>query len=159
METFRSDIFQVPAATYAKACLSRKAGPGTLLLIIVPVAAGIVAGFADMRWWLVTLMLLLLVYPMAMTMAWFAMMGKPAMAMRLRPQRWTISTDGVLSLEFFHFDHDEEPEPVNTEIASIASVSPQGQYTAVRLRPGSRFDFLLVPSRMMPQTILNFFCE
>lgn len=158
METFRSDIFQVPAATYAKACLSRKAGSGTVLLII-PVAIGAIAGFADIRWWLVTLMLLLLVYPMAITMAWLSMMGKPAMAMRLRPQRWTIAADGNMSLEFFHFEREDNPEPVNTETASIASISPQGQYTAVRLKPGNRFDFLLIPSRMMPPTILNTYCE
>ena len=158
MEKFTTDIFQVPAATYAKACLSRKAGPGTVLLGI-PVAAGAIAGFADVRWWLVTLMLLLLVYPMAITMAWLSLMGKPAMAMRLRPQRWTMTADGNISLEFFHFEHEENPEPVNTESASIASVAPKGQYTAVSLKNGSRFDFLLIPSRMMPPTILNTFCE
>ncbi len=153
-----TEIFTVPAASYASAYGSRHLGTWAAVLAL-PLLASIIAGFFDIRWWFVGLMLLLIVCPMAVAMAWISLIGRPSMALRLRPQQWTFNDDGKIHVDFFHFDRSEHPEAIASENVCIASVSPGSRYTTVRLQPGARFDLLLIPAAMLPAAILNTFSE
>lgn len=158
----RTDIFTVPAKAYATAYARQHAGAWVAALA-VPVLAAVVAGFYDMRWWIVGLMALMIVYPMVLTMAWLTLTGRPSMAMRLRPQQWTFGNGGSLDVDFFRFDvvADEAAgrSPVGEVTSAISAVKPCGAYYAVRLVAGAPFDILLIPSRMMPTELLNDYPE
>ena len=117
------------------------------------------AGFGDMRWWLVGLMGIFIVIPMAMSMAWFIATGRRDMAMRLRPQSIEADNDAV-TINFYPFEYDNE-NPValqNVVITTnqiITSVTGT-RYTTLRLKPGEPFDFILIPTdKIPPGTILE----
>ena len=152
-----SDIFTIPAKVYASAYARHRAGMWVAVLAI-PLIAAVVAGFHDIRWWLVGLMALMIVYPMVLTMAWFALLGRADMASRLRPQRCTFTDDGCIAVDFLHFNPEDGHEPVDSEHARIVSADNHGRYTELRLAD-SRFDILLIPAQKVPDHILNITTE
>lgn len=158
MELNQSEIFTVPAKEYAKAMASRHSGM-LAAAAIVPILILAIAGFYDLRWWLVGLMLLMLVYPMMLTIGWFAVTGRPSMGLLLRPQRWSFGNGNSIHISFYRFDTDKNHEPVDSENVVVDSVDYGSRYCTLRLKPGSRFDVLLIPSGIVPQAFLNAFTE
>lgn len=153
-----SQIYRVPPSAYARAYL-RRHGTIPAIVIALLVATTLVAGFADMRWWLVGLMGIFIVIPMAMSMAWFIATGRRDMAVRLRPQSIEAANDAV-TINFYPFEYDDE-NPValqNVVITTnqiITSVTGT-RYTTLRLKPGEPFDFILIPTdKIPPGTILE----
>lgn len=153
-----SDIFSISPQTYAKARTRQYACVWAAVLAI-PVIIAIVAGFYDIRWWFVGLIVIFIVYPMAITMAWFSLTGSPSMTLLLRPQRWTFRKDRRVDIEFFHFDTEENPEPAERLTVAILSVNAGSRYIVLRTMPGQRFGLILIPVAFMPPEYLNLYSE
>lgn len=158
MDTATSEIFSIPAKAYAAARARRYAGAWATALAL-PLIAALIAGFYDMRWWFVGLMALFILYPMMLTMAWFTLTGSPAMALLLRPQRWTFNGDKSIYIEFFHFDTEEHPEPVDRRTVTVRDVASGGRFSTVKAAPNQQFDILLIPSGLVPPEFLNICSE
>ena len=164
--------FSVCATAYVKVAARRR------LWCIIPLPAlallaCAVAGFADMRWWYVGLMLLFIVFPMVLSFTWIVMAAHPAMRWLLRPQCWTFSP-GAVEVDFFHFppagpdtsdrsdrtDNTDSPDGLNSdipvehlhiELRDITEAETVGQYRVLDLsgRP-LKIDFLLIPNELVP---------
>lgn len=147
-------VFSIPAQEYVKATARRRLGAAAWLPALL-LAAAVPAGFADSRWWYVGLMAALIIYPMALSMAWFALVGHQSMELLLRPQRWTLS-DGTLTVEFMHYltaKGDSAPsEPtVKASLSFPAAILDDAEHgrrlTLVPAPENShRIKFLLIPA-------------
>lgn len=98
MNTTDSDnkrqIFLPRAADYARI------ESGAVMRIILPavvliVLASGVGAVCDARWLIVGLMLLFIVVPMAILLLWLRLTGRTDIRIRLRPQMWNVSREGV----------------------------------------------------------------
>jgi len=160
--TENTGAFSIPAASYAAVYARRYAALG-LTIAALPLLCAIVAGFSDIRWWLIALMCLLIVYPMVLTMAWLALMARPAMSMRLRPQVWHFLPGGGFAVDFLRCARNGEDNSYAPEIAASLTISSNeitkaavsGRFYALYLRQGCDFDFLLIPSALMPEALVN----
>lgn len=153
-----TDIYRVPPSAYARAYL-RRHGTFPAVIAAILIATAFIAGFSDMRWWLVGLMAIFIVIPMAMSMAWFIATGRRDMALRLRPQSIIYGPDAV-TINFFPFEYDNEnPAPVQSVVIKknrIYAVVIGSRYTNLRLKPDEAFDFILIPTdKVPPGTILE----
>lgn len=151
--------FTPSASAYAAAYVRRKAGL-VLGCILPPVIAAAIAGLFDMRWWFVGLMLLFIVLPMALSMAWFTLIAKPEMAVRLRPQKWNFTPDGGAEIEFYRFPATDDTEDTfvladtfSFTPSDITDIVEEGNNTRFCLHKGSRFDILLIPTPLCPPAI------
>lgn len=158
MELPKSEVFSVPAWRYAKLASGRYDKYAGAIIVPATVFLGI-AGMDDWRWWIIALMLLFLVFPMLATIGWFAIVGRPEMALLTRPQQWTFGGRGEILVRFYRFDREKDPEPVDSLSAEVAEISLGKKYDTVRLKQGSRFDVLLIPSGQLPEVFLNTFTE
>lgn len=158
MELPKNEVFSVPAWRYAKLAAERY--DKYALAIIIPTAVTLGnAGMDDWRWWIVALMVFFLVYPMFVTIGWFSIVGRPEMALLTRPQQWTFGGRGEILVRFYRFDRKKDPEPVDSLSAEVAKINFGKKYDTVRLKQGSRFDVLLIPSGQLPEVFLNAFTE
>lgn len=158
MENPTSDIFSISPHTYAKARARKYAGAWAVALVL-PVIAAVIAGFYDMRWWFVGLIVLFIIYPMVLTMAWFSLTGSPSMALLLRPQRCTFRRDRKVDIEFFHFDTEENPEPADRITVAISDADAGSRYITLKASPGQRLGLILIPVSQMPPEYLNLYSE
>lgn len=158
MELPKSEVFSVPAWRYAKLASGRYDKYAGAIIVPAIVFLGI-AGMDDWRWWIIALMLLFLVFPMLATLGWFAIVGRPEMALLTRPQQWTFGGRGEILVRFYRFDREKDPEPVDSLSAEVAEISFGKKYDTVSLKQGSRFDVLLIPSGQLPEVFLNTFTE
>ncbi len=154
----KRETFTVPAAAYA-AVYARRYGAVTMAVAAAPLIAAMIAGFSDIRWWIIALMALFIVYPMVLVMAWLALTGKPSMATRLRPQCWHFMPDNDIAVDFLSFPKDEEEQTtVSTcriSTAQIVRSCRYGKRTALFLAKDAPFDFLLIPSDLVPDYIID----
>ena len=158
MELPKSEVFSVPVWRYAKLASGRYDKSAGAIIVPAIVFLGI-AGMDDWRWWIIALMLLFLVFPMLATLGWFAIVGRPEMALLTRPQQWTFGGRGEILVRFYRFDREKDPEPVDSLSAEVAEISFGKKYDTVSLKQGSRFDVLLIPSGQLPEVFLNTFTE
>ncbi len=158
MELPKSEVFSVPVWRYAKLASGRYDKYAGAIIVPAIVFLGI-AGMDDWRWWIIALMLLFLVFPMLATLGWFAIVGRPEMALLTRPQQWTFGGRGEILVRFYRFDREKDPEPVDSLSAEVAEISFGKKYDTVSLKQGSRFDVLLIPSGQLPEVFLNTFTE
>ena len=158
MELPKSEVFSVPVWRYAKLASGRYDKYAGAIIVPAIVFLGI-AGMDDWRWWIIALMLLFLVFPMRATLGWFAIVGRPEMALLTRPQQWTFGGRGEILVRFYRFDREKDPEPVDSLSAEVAEISFGKKYDTVSLKQGSRFDVLLIPSGQLPEVFLNTFTE
>ncbi len=158
MELPKSEVFSVPVWRYAKLASGRYDKYAGAIIVPAIVFLGI-AGMDDWRWWIIALMLLFLVFPMLATIGWFAIVGRPEMALLTRPQQWTFGGRGEILVRFYRFDREKDPEPVDSLSAEVAEISFGKKYDTVSLKQGSRFDVLLIPSGQLPEVFLNTFTE
>lgn len=153
-----SDTFTIPSSAYT-AVYARRYGAAALAVAALPLLLAIVAGFSDVRWWIIALMTLFIVYPMVLTMAWLAMMAKSSMTQRLRPQRWEFMPDGGFKAEFLHYPKDDEEQTVAASCTidrkQIAALRRYGSRSAFVLVKDAPFDFLLIPSDLVPDYIID----
>lgn len=151
-----TDIYKVPASAYASTYLRKQCTiPAVVFGMLLAVA--FIAGFNDVRWWLVGLMAIFVVAPMAVAMAWFIATGRKDMAIRLRPQ--SIETDGnALTVSFYPFEYDEENlqaiDSVVIDKQNMAAVVYGSKYTRISLQQDKPFDFILIPNEALPQATL-----
>lgn len=158
MKLPKSEVFSVPVWRYAKLASGRYDKYAGAIIVPAIVFLGI-AGMDDWRWWIIALMLLFLVFPMLATLGWFAIVGRPEMALLTRPQQWTFGGRGEILVRFYRFDREKDPEPVDSLSAEVAEISFGKKYDTVSLKQGSRFDVLLIPSGQLPEVFLNTFTE
>lgn len=134
-EGIGGDLFKPEARDYARAELAG------LWRVMVPVVALIVAATAvgaafDVRWLFVGLMVLFVLTPMAMFFVWLRLTGRTDMRLRLRPQRWTVSKEG-LRIDFYAFDEDAQGEALSTMVIGrdeIESLERHGEAYYLRTR-------------------------
>lgn len=144
-------LFRVPAAEFVKATASRRLWSVAWIPAMLLIAAGI-AGTADSRFWFLGLMLLFIVYPMAMSMAWFRLVGHPSMEYLLRPQTWLIDGDSLIVRFHNYHSDDEEGEPTVKETIAFSSgildeAETHRKFTLIPAPENKfRIQFLLIPA-------------
>ncbi len=148
--------YRVPPSAYIKEYLF-KYGRLPALVVLALLSVAFIAGFSDMRWWLIGLMGLFVVVPMMITMGCFIAVGRKDMALRLHPQSVSQTADGI-ELSFYKFDSDEEnPEPIQSVMLSgdkISRVTYGSKYIKVNLRQSDPFDFILIPTEYLPHSTI-----
>ena len=157
-----TEQFSIPSATYAAVYVRRYAATASAIAA-VPLLCAIIAGFYDIRWWLIAIMCLLIVYPMLLTLAWLALLARPSMTARLRPQRWMFGQDNSVEVQFLHFPSAGEDADGQAEVAEtfnflpgdIDTISSSGRNSILRFRKERKFDFLIIPSDLFPEEMLN----
>lgn len=113
MATFSTDIFKPSARIYAKSYVRHTVATWGFV-VSLPFVAAFFAGFFDIRWWLVGLMLLMIAYPAFVLFAWLAITSRPHQATMVRPQRWTFADDGSIEINFYPFEHNDDTPPAKT---------------------------------------------
>lgn len=153
-----TEIFRVPAAEFVKTTAMRRLWsiawiPALLLL------AAVIAGFADSRFWFLGLMLLFIVYPMAMSMAWFRLVGHPSMSLLLRPQSWILDGN-TLAIRFHRYTSDDEgnnpdvKETLTFPATILEEAETHSKFTIVPAPENMyKIQFLLIPANLMPALI------
>ena len=134
-----------------------KAGaPALLILVVLAMLA-----FSDIRFLVLALIVMLVLYPMILLLAWLKLTATEGMTLRLRPQRWTRCDDGSLEIEFLPFDLTEEDiravETRKIKADDIDYIDKSGSYYVVNLEKGDFPGFYLIPAQIINDnpTLLN----
>ena len=148
--------FRVEAAVYVKTAARRRLWSVVWLPALL-LAAAAVAGCFDSRFWFLGLLLLLIIYPMALSLTWLAYVARPEMRWLLRPQELTIDPDGA-TVGFYGYDEDAPLESsLHLAQGDIREGESTGKYTAIFLTENSfGINFLLVPTEKLPAEV-NFY--
>ena len=101
-------IYTVAASAYVNAEARRYIAKWWWAVAAAPAALA-VAGAHDMRFLYLALMLVLVVYPMVLSMMWIVLAGRPSTSMLARPQHLSIDGDGA-TLFFHAFPKYDEAE-------------------------------------------------
>ena len=115
-------------------------------LLLIPMGF-FITGFFDWRWAVVGLVLLMLVYPFAVTMALLSHALRPEVIRRVASQRASFDGNTITIYKAIEECGDEsetiEYEPIET--ATVDQSLPMGKLTKVVVgrRP---YDFILIPS-------------
>ena len=151
-----TDIYKVPASVYAMIYLRKQCTiPAVVFVMLLAIA--FIAGCNDVRWWLIGHMSILVVSPMAVSMAWFIATGRKDLAIRLHPQ--SIESDGkAITVSFYPFEYDDENlqaiDSVVIDRHNISTIVYGSKYTRISLQQDKPFDFLLIPNEALPQSTI-----
>lgn len=148
-----TDRYRVDASAYVRLEATALIGRVWWVAALAAIVLGVM-GTADTRWWYLALMLVFVVYPMALSMAWIVLAGRPAMAWLARPQSIHTTPEGAATISFYRYDAEADDAPLDSLTiarSDISSVEYLQRYTRISLRP-NRFDIktLLIPSAHMP---------
>lgn len=146
-----TSIFRIPATEFVKVSASRRLWSVAWIPALLIIAAAI-AGAADSRFWFLGLMFIFIVYPMAMSMAWFRLVGHPSMELLLRPQSWTLDGDSLI-VRFHNYEPEEkECEPAVKETVVFPAgilddAESHRKFTIIPVPENKyRIQFLLIPA-------------
>ena len=124
-------------------------------LLLVPLGF-FVAGASDWRWAVVGLIVLLLLFPMAITTALMAEAMRPEVARRAASRRASI--DGrTITLYKEVSDDDGQISYEQVETAEISSAELTGRFFAIILNTARHTgrDFVLIPADAIPAQLAN----
>lgn len=152
------NIYVVPSSAYAHYYANKH--KIRHIIVRLPAVAAFIAGFFDMRWWLIGIMWFMLAIPTMIMFGWFSLLTRPDMVVRMRPQRCRVFHDGTLVVHFLPFaclDEDENNDleseiPVDFVMINkkeIESMVIGSKYIKLLLVPHSRFDILLIPTNVL----------
>lgn len=150
------DLCRIPSSAYIREYFIRYGRfPAGFVAIMLLIA--FVAGFNDMRWWLIGLMGLFVVVPMIIAMSCFIAIGRKDMALRLHP--FAIrQIDNALMLDFYRFDHVEEnPGPFQSVLLTgdkIKRVAFGKKFLRLTVSGADPFDFILIPKESLPHSTI-----
>lgn len=135
------------------------------MMLIVAVLA--LLSLADWRFAVVAMMVVCIVIPMILLLAWLRLTATKEMQLHIRPQRWTRLNNNQLQVQFFPFAIDstdeDNPEPVATAIIekeNIESIESSKKFHKIFLLkplPGT-YRCFIIPSNIIkdiPQLLLN----
>ncbi|MCM1066475.1 MAG: hypothetical protein NC418_02755 [Muribaculaceae bacterium] len=132
MATPTSGLYSVAISAYIKAeARHRLAG-----LWWIPAVAALslaIAGTFDSRYLYLCLMVVLIVYPMVLSLSWLAIAARPCMSILTRPQHIEQLPDGNIKVCFHAFPTDSDGEEQPSVVASIV-LTPGVMAEAERLR-------------------------
>lgn len=113
--------------------------------MVLPAAAALVAGMADVRFLVVALMLVFLIWPMALCFVWFGRALDADAVQASRPHRVSFSPDGITVL---YGERDGYPSPAARHVSrdEVVSVDDAGRYVVFRLAGGRQ---LPVPAAVL----------
>ena len=144
----KTELFRTPPGPYALIEARRsgwKLGLPALLLVMVP---GVLS-LSDIRYGVIVIMVICVVYPMILLLAWLKITAMPGMVLRMRPQQWELNSDSSLSIRFYPFGADEESASAITEIVltpdQIESIEPFGEYQVVYVSESDYPRYFLIP--------------
>lgn len=151
------DLCRIPTSAYIKEYFIRYGRiPAAIAAVLLLIA--FVAGFSDMRWWLIGLMELFVVIPMIIAMSCFIAAGRKDMALRLHP--FTVSSDGdAVRLDFYRFDAEDENRQAYQSVLltgdRIRKVAFGKRFIRITAA-GDRlpFDFILIPKDALPHSAI-----
>lgn len=155
------DTCRIPPSAYIREYLIKYGRiPAAIVAVLLFVA--LIAGFSDMRWWLIGLMGLFVVVPMLIAMSCFIAVGRKDMALRLHP--FTIQqTDNAIRLDFYRFvTEDENPDPFQSVLLSgdnVTRVAYGKKYVRLSVAGAQPFDFILIPKESLPHSTIFENCE
>lgn len=152
-----SEIFRTPAAPYAFIEARQHLWSiGWLPLVLVIVLFFI--GTYDLRFAVLAMMIVCVVYPMLLLLAWLKLTGSKEMSLRLRPQRWERLPDGSIEIEYYTFEATEDSGHqiiAKQKIlpADIQNIEKTGKYYIIHLIPQTerRLSFHLLPSHIITE--------
>lgn len=161
---YASEIFRTPAAPYAL-IEARRSLKSLALAILVLLAALTILSFSDWRFAIVALMVVCVLLPMILLIAWLKLTATKEMQMHIRPQRWTRLSDNTLKVDFFPFSISDDAglAPLASVVISkedIERIESSGKYHTLFLDhalPGTYACFI-IPSSIIqenPKLLLN----
>lgn len=159
-----SDIFRTPAGPYAR-IEARRYYKSVGVIGLSTVVVLVMLSVTDFRFAIVALMVVCVVIPMLMLLAWLKLTANPQVQLHMRPQRWTRRPDGALLVEFFPFavSDDKPADPVATAVIepdNVDRVEDAGKYTVVHIAEPlpNTCPFFIIPSSIThenPTLLLN----
>lgn len=134
--THTTELYTVPIAAYIK----EEAGRRLAALWWIPAVAALalaIAGAFDSRYIYLCLMVVLIVYPMALSLCWLAIAARPEMSILTRPQHIDVLHDGMLRLCFHAFRSDSDDTPavlasIDLPASCIAQAERQRRFICVK---------------------------
>lgn len=119
-------------------------------IFILPVLVCSIVSINDSRFLYLSFILLLIIYPMVLSMVWIKLCAKPGIILLSRPQMWTFLPCGGLKIDFYSFDSTAIVDSLSITAKDILSVN-FGEIISVNLRkPIKGIRFLLVPADRVP---------
>lgn len=137
----------VYASTLARRLLIRFL-PALLAVICIPA----VWAFFDIRMLYLCLMLIFIIYPMIMSMAWIAVVAKPHVAMCARPQSWRFDGDYV-AVSFLAYDGETVVKCLRFEWKDVDVEFSAKRYIIDRRNAGDDIATLILPADLVPDNI------
>lgn len=136
---YTTPVFRVPASKYLKLSLSNAISPITVSVITaVYIAIACIAGYQDIRFGLVALMLLLIVCPALLAIFILARMFTPEAVRGSIPHTATIDDEGSVDITYENDDELQYVLPPNEHIKSseIAEIKRSGGYMVIKTTSG-----------------------
>lgn len=137
----RSAQFSIAASTIA-ARMARQWIGRRWLFFAIPVAMLLLAGYADLRFAIVALMLIFILWPMALSFVWFGRALSPASVKAAQPHTVVFSEYG-LAVEYAVRDGYFTPPTEHVAMNLIAGIEDCGRYIIIKLRDA---DPVIVPA-------------
>ncbi|MDE6269467.1 MAG: hypothetical protein K2M12_01265 [Muribaculaceae bacterium] len=103
---------------------------------VIPLAACLLAGLADVRWAIVAMMLVFIMWPMALCFVWFGGALSPDAVRASLPHAVEFSEEGIRTV-YAERDGYPTPQPEFIPAAQIAGVEDTGRYVIVKPHTGS----------------------
>lgn len=146
-------VFRVSSSRYAAVEAKRwLARIGWIPAIAVLVA--LIAAMYDSRFLYVALMLVFVVYPMILTLAWLSLISRPLVIRRQQPQSWTIHCDGSVTVSYF----DPDGNQTGTEFIphdAVSEVDNGDKYITLHLMSAPSDGIIMIPASLAPQDLTD----
>ncbi len=147
------NIYRIPASWYAREHLKKRC-TAPAILIGLSITVFFIYGFGDVRWWLLGLMLIFNLIPLALALGWIIVSGHKDMGTLLRPCSIEVDNDELI-IKFYHYDimDNENQEPisfVSLKPNDIKSVYWQNKYLKIYSNDKTKFEFILIPLEALP---------
>ncbi len=144
----KTDVFAVTPPQYVKAVAAAHAGsiPAIALYLLVGVSLGVLPALLGVRGLLLWFVLVMLLLPMVLALAWFHTALSPGAALQTLPHRVEVDTEqSLISLVFEPKDENSSPRPaITVSQKNIARVAASGGNLLLKL-DDAEVEYILFP--------------
>lgn len=127
-----TEIYKVAASRYGRRVVMRLASRWWWALAL-PLGAAIIVGIWDWRWWFVALVMIFILYPGLLFIAYYYYALSPEAVRAILPQRAQITPDAVTLIYYPIAEGCNAPKPRVIPKKDIRSVSLEGNYIDLQL--------------------------
>lgn len=141
-----TEVYKISAARYGRRVAMRLASRWWWAFAL-PLGAAAVAGCWDWRWWFVGLVLIFILYPGLLFIAYYYYALSPEAVRVILPQKVQIDQDQLIFVYYPIADGCHAPKPRTVLRNEISSVSLDGAYVELHL---SHAEIIEIPKSAFP---------